>query len=311
MTDQGIVDLPSQPVDSRLERRVHETGPALPGPNGPGSRPARALLGWLPPEQGEFLLVSNRSGTELTGAESDRARQAREAVAARAAGIDQAGLVSALPPELAGHVARLKATPFGSQMFTEGWEIVMVDLSRVVAFQPTVFVDTAVERVADVDPSDLTAIAEMTLPIDRTAPITTQYDQNKKAYVLYSPDPNLQVAGPMQSPPGAPPMFGFAVTVANSAVQVVSYQGRYVLRDGYHRAYGFLGRGITHAPAFVRNFDTDGDPAPLGMLSRAAWLGERPPLLSDYHDDAVAEELRLPARGKMILIQAIELAAPC
>ena len=232
-------------------------------------------------------------------------------MAARATGVDQAGLVSALPAELVDHVARLEATPFGSQMLSEGWQIAMVDLTRVVAFQPTVFVDTAVERVSGVDPADFAAIAEITLPIDRTAPITAQYDQSKKAYVLYSPDPNLQVAAPVQSQPGEPPMFGFAVTVANSAVQVVSYQGRYVLRDGYHRAYGLLARGVTHAPAFVRNFDTVGDPAPPGMLPPAAWLGERPPLLSDYHDDTVAEALRLPAHGKMILIQAIELLAPC
>ena len=58
----------------------------------------------------------------------------------------------------------------------------MVDLERVVAFQPLVFTDTAVERVAGVASDDLGAIAELTLPVNHTAPIVAQYDQLKQAY---------------------------------------------------------------------------------------------------------------------------------
>ena len=57
--------------------------------------------------------------------------------------------------------------------------------------------------LATLDPADLSAIAEVTLPIDRTAPITIQYEPHKHAYVLYSPDPNMRIAGPAQSPQGA------------------------------------------------------------------------------------------------------------
>src|ERR1019366_6051202 len=93
-----------------------------------GSRPpgpARALLGWLPPEHAETLLDS----------------QALAAVAARPAGIDQDGLISPLPGELADHVTRLGATAAGARMRVEGWDIAMVDLARVVAIAPSVFTD--------------------------------------------------------------------------------------------------------------------------------------------------------------------------
>jgi hypothetical protein len=44
------------------------------------------------------------------------------------------------------------------------------------------------------------------------------------------------------------------------------------------------------------------------MLPQSAWLGQRPPLLRDYHDDRVAESVRLPAQRKMVIVQALELS---
>jgi hypothetical protein len=44
------------------------------------------------------------------------------------------------------------------------------------------------------------------------------------------------------------------------------------------------------------------------MLPQSAWLGQRPPLLRDYHDDLVAESVRWPAQRKMVIIQALELS---
>jgi hypothetical protein len=89
---------------------------------------------------------------------------------------------------------------------------------------------------------------------------------------------------------------------------VARFQGCCVLRDGYHRAFGLLSRGISRVPAFVRGFDTLEDLAPAGMLPQSAWLGQRPPLLRDYHDDRVAESVRLPAQRKMVIVQALELS---
>jgi hypothetical protein len=103
------------------------------------------------------------------------------------------------------------------------------------------------------------------------------------------------------------PGFGFGVAVAASYIQVARFQNRYVPRDGYHRAFGLLSRGITRAPAFIRDFDTAENLAPAGMLPENTWLGDRPPLLGDYHDDRVAETVSLPARHPMVVIHALEL----
>jgi hypothetical protein len=103
--------------------------------------------------------------------------------------------------------------------------------------------------------------------------------------------------------------FGFAVAVLPSFLQVAKVQGRYVLRDGYHRAYGFLRRGISTVPAFVRSFGQFEELGlPVGLLPPSVYLGERPPTLSDYDDDLVSESVMLPASQKMVVIHGLELS---
>ncbi len=45
------------------------------------------------------------------------------------------------------------------------------------------------------------------------------------------------------------------------------------------------------------------------MLPQSVWLGDRPPLLRDYHNDRVTESVLLPAQHRMIVIHALELLA--
>lgn len=304
MTDQTIGN-PNSP-QTRDQPAEPLTQPALEAGD-QRQRPARMLLGWHPAEHGEFLLAAQARavGTEALRA---RVREARDAVEARPPGLDQVGLISAPPAELAGYAAQLGLTPAGAAMQAQGWEIAMVDLDRIVAFQPHVFTDTVTERVAGLDPGDLQSIAELTLPLNETAPVTVRYDELKRAYRITSPNPNLRVIGAVNDRlPDGTFTFGFKVTLTSAFVQVARIQDRYVLRDGYHRAFGLLSRGITHVPAYVRSYETTEDLAPAGMLPQAAWLRERPPLLRDYHDERVAESVTLPAQDREILILAVEL----
>jgi hypothetical protein len=306
MTDQTIGSLDSI---AAVSQPAHTPAQPRPGTGAQAQRPARVPLGWLSPEQGE-LLLANHTATGVAEARHTRVSQARNAVAARAGWTPQAGLVSPLPAELADHVARLEATPASAGMRAEGWDIAMVDLEQVVGFQPHVFTDTVTGRVASLDPGDLRSIAELTLPINHQAPVSVQYDELRQAYVITSPNPNVKVVGNFNGPmPDGTPCFGFRVTVTPSFVQVVRYRDRYILRDGYHRAFGLLSRGITRVPAYVRDFDTTENLAPAGMLPQSVWLGDRPPLLRDYHDGHVAETVSLFAQHRVILVHAIETFA--
>jgi hypothetical protein len=128
--------------------------------------------------------------------------------------------------------------------------------------------------------------------------------------MVISQDRNLRIVGTCNgpTPDGSGAMaLGFVVRVMPSFMQVVQFQGRYYLRDGYHRAYGFLSRGITQVPVFTRTVATIEEVALPGMLPQHSYLGDRPPLLVDYLDDRVASTVLLPPDQRLVLIQGIEL----
>jgi hypothetical protein len=143
-------------------------------------------------------------------------------------------------------------------------------------------------------------------------PPRVQFDVTRQAYTIVSPNKNLKIVGTASGPapegPGAIAL-GFTVMAALSFLDVVTFRGRILLQDGYHRAHGFLRRGITHVPAFTRSLSAVEEVLPPGtFLPQDSYLGSRPPVLPDYLDDKVASTVRIPAVQKMILIQGIELS---
>lgn len=272
-------------------------------------RPARALIGWMRPDQAILTLARRDQGATGDPALASHAEAARAAVLARDAGLDQDGLLQNPPTELDAHADALRAHPAGASMFAEGWSLAVADIARICSIQPTVFTDSAEERVRDVDAADIVAVGQVSLPIPQPTQLPAQFDESRQAWLFSSRNPNLRVAGHFGADvqPGVHG-FGFVVAVSPSFMQVARFGGRYLLRDGYHRAYGFLRRGISHAPVFYREFATFEDLAlPQGMLPQDAYLGQRPARLADYLDDSVAADVELPASQKMIVIQGLEI----
>jgi hypothetical protein len=276
-------------------------------------RPGRALLGWMPAEAAHSIQRPGAADAPIDPARVERARLAREAVAMRATGIDQVGVVRDPPPSLREHVAALRRQAPGADFFNEGWKVGIVELARLCAFQTHIHTDERVHDIDHIDPNDLVAIAGVTLPMAVPVDVPIQFDAARNAWILAGPNLNLRLVsnfkGQFQgSMPGATG-FGFVVAVVPSLMQVACIDGRYVLRDGYHRACALLRHGITHAPAFVRDFasvEELGAPTAV-MLPREAFLGDRPPVVADYLDDAVAGDVDLPEFRKMIVIQALEV----
>jgi hypothetical protein len=244
----------------------------------------------------------------------ETARLAREAVAARPDGVSQDDLIGDVPGELAGHVRSLQASDTARQMFAEGWKVQLVDLTRVCAFQPVVYTDRSFEGSHLLDANDLTAVAEITLPLSQGDLLPIQFNPLRQAWVVTSANMNLRIVGNMSGPlPMAPggSVLGFGVYAGPSFMQVVRRNGRHILRDGYHRAVWLLSRGITVVPAFVRDFTAFEDlvPDPRTVLPQDSYCGARPPVLPDYLDDVVSSAVQAPDPRKIIIIQALELDA--
>jgi hypothetical protein len=287
----------------------------VPAPEPPPSalvlRPAMAAIGWMRPDNAHQAL---QLGTATT---ADRiiatARRARDAVAARPEGVSQDELIRPLPTELTGHVGALQASPAAGHMFTEGWQVRLVDLTRVCAIQPLIYTDRTFEGGQLLDANAMTAIAAITLPLTQGDPLPIQFDPIRQAWIVTSANMNLRItghAGPLPMAPGGT-ILGFGLFAGPSFMQVARRNGRHFLRDGYHRALWLLSRGITIVPAFVRDFPGFEElvPDPRMLLPPDSYYGPRPPVLPDYLDDTVTASVQAPDTRKIIIIQALDLAA--
>ncbi len=234
---------------------------------------------------------------------------ARAAVAARNPGVEQALLFADLPPELQPHIEGLRGNPVTAAILASSGDVRLVDLRRVCAAQPQIHIEDAIKRVAGIGAGDVSAIADVTLPLHVDIALPVAFDQSKNSWIISAANPNLRVVGHFNAPvaPGVLG-FGFAVALHKSYLQVAGLNGRYFLRDGYHRAYGLLAAGIHQVPALVKDFASFEEVGlPAGLLPQAAYLGDRPPLLPDYLNDSVAADTLLPITQKMIVIQGLEL----
>jgi hypothetical protein len=152
-------------------------------------------------------------------------------------------------------------------------------------------------------------LAAVSLPVPEPSALPVQFDESKNVWIFSAPDPNLRIMGRFggEVQPGVV-AFGFVVAVTPSFLQVAHVQGRLFLRDGYHRAVGFLRKGITTVPVFTREFGSlERLNLPVGLLPQPAYDGDRPPYLSDYLDDAVSMEVKLPVLQKVVMIQGLEV----
>jgi hypothetical protein len=271
-------------------------------------RPGRALIGWLPADRGAIVLAGGRQEGALDGDLVAQANAARAVVAARPAGIDQEGMVDETHPSLPAVTQRLHQQPDTGPFWTEGWAVAVVDLERVCSLQQAVTSQQAEDRVKNIDPNDLVSIGDVTLPAPSQAPVRTQLDEYRHTWIVSSANPNLAIRGHYggEVQPGIIG-FGVLVGVNPSFLQVARHHGRFVLRDGYHRAYGLLARGITHAPAFVRDFGIAELGTAAGLFGTDVYLSDRPPLLPDFLDNDVAANVEVPAVQKTIVVQGLEL----
>jgi hypothetical protein len=117
--------------------------------------------------------------------------------------------------------------------------------------------------------------------------------------------------GSFSGPANGLPGLGFQYGLPASFMQVAEYNGRFFLRDGYHRAFGFLAHGQRRVPVFWRRLSTlEQMGMPKGMLPHDAVFGERPPTLLDYQDDKVSGSCTRPSQVKLLVIHALETTSP-
>src|SRR6266853_218079 len=276
-------------------------------------RQARLLIGWLDDAQATLFLSGQRMGVPLTDQQRGRLNAARSAVAARPIRQDPNDAIRDAPAVLQKHIEALQRLPAAQPYFAEGWRVVLADLRQLRTVQFLVYPDRALATVPAIDSSDIAALAAVSIPLVTQQPAQVSYDQLNKTWVMSSPNLNLQVVGawnqPVEFAPGnVATAYGFVVAALPSFMQVAKYRGLLILRDGYHRAHGFLHRGIPIVPTFYREFgDNDQLGFQAGLFAPNVYLGERPPLLPDYTANVVSGEAELPTPERIIVLPSVQI----
>jgi hypothetical protein len=262
----------------------------------------KVLIGWN--EINPVQLLTGNNQMLVTQDHLQIVQQAVNVKNARQPFINPTDVISEPGPELTQYINQFWQQPNMQAFIQEGWTIKIADLKKVCTIQPSVEMIKSVERVQNVAPENLVSLATVTLPFQAPTNLQVAFDPVKNAWLFSSPNPNLRVTGNFANSG----LFGFAVSLANSFVQVVKCQNRFFMRDGHHRAFGLLSRNIFKVPVIYREYNSFNEMMiPPGLFPTEILLSERPPMLMDYLDDNVSSIGEFPLSTKVIVIQALEV----
>jgi hypothetical protein len=283
-------------------------------------RAVRCLLAWMPETEALNILSGHIPAPgENVQTQRETWESARNANNIRPIFHAPAAVSEDLPEELRARGAAFSQRPDVIAAFQSmEWRVGMADLSQVLSYQKVVVEEDAIARVdAAIQAHDLQGVFSFCLP-DPAGPEALQgaMDADQKGITFSSLNPNLRVAGLAGSQidvaiaPGQPTMkhqfIGFVINFGAPFVQVAEYNGRWFVRDGYHRCFGLLRRGIAKIPCVsvrARSFAELGAANP-GFFPYEILFGERPPFLRDFLDDAVSATTRQVAQRKVVRIRA-------
>jgi hypothetical protein len=207
------------------------------------------------------------------------------------------------------YVTEVKAIPQAAAIGLRPWAFKIVDLRRVVGFQ--IGVHEPRIRVPDGLAADPCSLLRFTIskPQKRTLAVAEGPGENELTIAAASV--NLRVVGQLKADVPMGPAFGFVIGGGLPWLQVVAFNGRHVLRDGYHRAVGLLRAGIFDVPvARIEGEQLADLGIRPGFFAPDLVLGSQPPLLTDFLDDGLSQEGEVRSEIKVIRITAQQFSVP-
>ena len=270
------------------------------------TRAARYLLGWLPADAAIAALARRREEELGNPEHAERAEAARRAAALRRPSVGLEGVVSDGPPELRAHQEKLAAeNPRLAGLFEQGLRLGLIDLRRVCAIQQAVFTDI---EVPDIDFDDVQALAGWTLRQAGDPLLDVSYNGRRRAWTVLVRDPNIRIVNHFRTELEHGIGLGFEIRQFGSSLQVVGFRDRFLLVDGYHRAFALLSRGINFAPGLVGGIQSAEEIRELALgLTMDVVLGPRPPMLPDFLDDEVAAEVQVTFGPRVLVVEAMDI----
>lgn len=192
------------------------------------------------------------------------------------------------------------------------WGFGQVPIESIVAFQKSV-TKTTYDSIPTSGENGLAEVLQYTLPVgpaNMLMPDQIGVQNSEYAGMQFvSRDPNVQVVGPQYNPlqdqPPGTVSVQFLVRSTPNFVQIVHYEDRFILKNGYHRTFQLLRAGESHVPCFIVEVDgwNETGGANPNHFNEDVVMGDRPPLLNDFQSD-IAYDLYTAGRNTIIKIVA-------
>jgi hypothetical protein len=186
------------------------------------------------------------------------------------------------------------------------WTTGIVDLRQLLAFQRRLIFDDHflhAEVPASEDWRGLVALSfRPPLPITYNHLVLSESE-----LLLQSENPNLQIR-----PSTECNRVPFQLHGGSPFFEVAEFNGRWFLRDGYHRAYRLFCAGITYCPAVIVRARTRAELGPVQpwFFSAETLFGSHPPRVIDFLDDELTIEYNRPRLLKTLRVTIAESVEP-
>lgn len=189
------------------------------------------------------------------------------------------------------------------------WKLAVIDLRKLLAFQRRVNVERDSGLLLQ-DGENWEQLISFAFPERKTDfALSINTDHSKAVIRSTNPDLKLVIDSPL---PAGTLSLPLSIDLGSPFIEAAHYNGRWFLRDGYHRAHSLLKIGIHRVPAVViwaRTIEELGAVHPW-FFDRAVLFSEHPPRLIDFHDRELVIHYRRPMREKIIRISVEESFHP-
>ena len=269
------------------------------------TRPARYLIGWMPADEAVAALAGRREDQLDDPEFARRADAARQAAASRRPVFGLDGVVFGAAAEAEGPPGRAcAANPRLATLFDRGLRLALIDLARVRAPAGRLYSG----ELPEIDFHDVRALAGWTLRQAENPFLDVHYNGRRRAWTINVRDPNIRIVNHFRTELDHGVGLGFEIRQFGSSLQAVRFRDRFLLVDGYHRAFALLSRGVNVVPGLIGGTDSAEDLRGLAAgLGLDVVLGPRPPMLPDFLDDEVAADVETPEGPRILVVEAMDI----
>ncbi len=196
------------------------------------------------------------------------------------------------------------------------WSLRLVEIDRLACFQKRVNVDYAESVSSGVDLSSPQTLTDFCLTekyLKRRSELNDERPDH--LYAIRADGTDLRVLRSREetNESDSSRTISFQVGWGPPFVQVVHLADRYVLKNGYHRAYGIRSHGGRTMPCVLiegRRYSELGSPGQPWCFGEEKVMSTRPPVFADFFSDEISSGVRMRAQGKVITVQPEEYLMP-